>query len=197
MRSKFTAVLMLSALAQPIGVSAATPVHVIPPVAPQAAKPDPATVAEAVRLLDADEFDKTAVRSTELMVGLSLANMVSQMQKMYGDKMPADLVGQVRTVIHDYAMSTMRAHLADMKRQTAELYAEQFTRAELIRLRELHSDPVAVKAREKGEVMQPRLMMIGVQTMRAAQPELDAKIKQMVTEYISAHNGSSPSKSSS
>ena len=77
-----------------------------------------------------------------------------------------------------------------MKRQAAEIYAQEFTRAELIRLRELHSDPVALKARERGKAMQPKLMEIGVTIMRDAQPDLDAKLARLVSDYLAKHGKS-------
>lgn len=163
--------------------------------APAATKPDLATVAEAVRLLDTDGFDEDAVRSTELITGVQLAAMVDQLQKQFGDTVPADFVDQLRTTVHDHVLGTFKAHLAEMKQQAAEIYAQQFTKAELVHLRELHADPVAVKARERARVMQPQLMKIGVTTMQAAEPELDARIKRLVSDYLAAH-GKSPASSS-
>lgn len=166
-----------------------------PPSTP-APKPDEATVAEAVRLLDADGFDESIMRSTELTVGMSTAGMTAQLQKQFGDALPSDLMDQVRSTMHDHAMTTMRSHLAEVKRQVAEIYAQEFTRAELIHLRELHSDPVAVKARARDKAMEPKLMLIGVRTMQAAEPELDARIKRLVEEYFAAHGKSSTGSSS-
>lgn len=152
-----------------------------------AVQPDPARVAAATRLLDADDFENQTIRSSELSVGLLLAAMVEGIRKRSGEQVPADLTEQVRKTIHDFTLTKMRAHLPEMKRKAAEIYAQEFTVAELVRLRELHSDPVAVKARERTTQMQPKLMMIGVNTMRADQPELDAKIKQIVLDYLAAH----------
>lgn len=171
--------LFLAALAAPASSVSAPPVQI--------AKPNRAAVAEAIRLLDADGFDEAAMRSTDLMLGVELAAMVDQLQKQYGDGLPSDFVEQLRTTIHDHAMATMRAHLAAMKQQAAELYAQEFTAAELIHLRELQADPVAVKARERNKSLQPRLVKIGTDTMRAAQPELEAKIKRLVSDYRAAH----------
>jgi hypothetical protein len=150
-----------------------------------------------MRLLDVDGFDESAMRSTDLMIGVSLAGMVEGIQKQLGEETPQDLVDQLRTTIHDFTISTMRARLPEMKRKTAELYAREFTTPELMRLRELHSDPVAVKARERAKEMQPQLMMIGVSTMREAQPQLDAKLKQIVVDYLKAHGKALPEGSSS
>jgi hypothetical protein len=176
-------VVVAAAAASPAGMSA----HPATSAAIHAGKPDEATVGEAIRLLDGDGFDENAMRSIDLVMGVTMAGMVDQLHKRYGDQLPGDLVEQLRTTVHDYAVDTMRAHLQEMKRKTAEIYAQEFTKAELVRLRELHADPVAVKARERFKDMQPRLMQIGVQTMRAAQPDLDAKIKRVVTDYLTAH----------
>lgn len=157
-----------------------------------AAKPDEATVAEAIKLLDTDQFDEQTIRSADLTIGVMLASMIDGLQKRTGGQVPQDLVLQLRTTIHDFTISKMRANLPAMKRRAAEIYAEQFTKAELARLRELHSNPVAVKARERSAQMQPKLMEIGVNTMRAEQPELEAKLKQMLSDYMKAHGVSSP-----
>jgi hypothetical protein len=170
--------------------AAATPANVsapAPPTTGHVVKPDDATVAEAIQLLNVEKFDETAMHSIDLVMGVILAGMVDGLHKQYGDDLPGDFVDQLRTTIHDYAVETMRTHLQDMKRQTAEIYAQEFTKDELIHLRELQSDPVAVKARERSKEMQPRLMQIGVRTMQAAQPELDAKIKRLVSDYLAAH----------
>jgi hypothetical protein len=198
--------ILVSLLSAAASATGATPPARLPPIVvvptptttsaiTPSSKPDEATVAEAIRLLDTDGFDESAMRSIDLTMGIVLAGMVDQLHKQYGDALPSDFVEQLRTTIHDYAVATMRAHLQDMKRQTAEIYAEEFTRAELVHLRELHTDPVAVKARDRAKVMQPKLMKIGVMTMKAAQPELDAKIKRLVTDYLAAH-GKTPGSSS-
>lgn len=176
-------------------IAAPTPASPLKPQTASASKPDESTIAEAVRLLDTDGFDDSAMHSVDLTIGLVLAGMVDQLQKQFGDALPADFVEQLRTTIHDHALGTFRTHLPQMKRETAEIYAQEFTKPELIRLRELHSDPVAVKARERSQAMQPKLMMIGVRTMQAEQPELDARIKRLVSDYLAAHGKSSGSKS--
>ena len=155
-----------------------------------ASKPSEAVVAAAIRLLDADHFDEEMVRATDLMMGVSIAAMVKQLREQFGDNLPEDLLEEVKTTVHDHAMATVRAALPAMKRNAAVIYAEQFSEAELDRLRELHSDPVAIKARERAKDMQPKLMRLGVQMMQEAQPDLDARIKQMVADYVAKHQKS-------
>jgi hypothetical protein len=185
---------IIAAMVLAAGSQALAPARAVPPTA-EASKPDEATVAEAVRLLDVDGFDDDMMHSTDLVMGVSLAAMVDQMHKQYGDALPADFMDQLRRTIHDHAMATMRTHLPDVKRQIAEMYAQEFTRDELIHLRQLHEDPVAIKARQRAKEMQPKLLMIGVRTMQAAQPELDAEIKRMVSDYIATHGKSGGSSS--
>ena len=176
--------------------SAPTPAPT-PVVSVQAARPDPAAVAEATRMLDEQQFEENLIRSTNLMMGVSLASMVEQLNKQFGKDLPQDLVDQLRTMIQDHAMATIRGHMAELKRQAAEIYAREFTAAELVHLRELNADPVAVKARQRSAVMQPQLIKIGVDVMRSAEPELDAKIEKMVEDYLAAHGKTLPKDSSS
>jgi DNA-binding transcriptional MerR regulator len=183
-------------LAAATAIPPAAPSAKAPAVAAQSAKLDGATIAEAIRLLDTDDFDKNAIRSADLAVGVLLASMVDGLQKRYSEEAPHELVEQLRATIHDFTIAKMKAHLPEMKRQAAEVYAQEFTKGELVRLRELHSDPVAVKARERAGVMQPRLMKIGVNTMRGEQPELDAKLQKLVEDYLEAHGKSQSGTSS-
>lgn len=171
------------------GAPSTAPKTVVVQVVSASPQPDPATVAEAMRYLDAGQFDANAMRVTELMMGASTAAMEDSLHKQFGENVPEELINQVKTALHDHAMQTMKANLVNIKRQTAVIYATEFTRAELVRLRELQLDPVAVKARELAPVMQPKLMMIGINAMRASQPELDARIKGIVRAYVEAHGG--------
>ena len=171
--------------------SAAAATPTVPPrvqvVVARPPQPDAATVAEAMHYLDIIGFEENSMRSAELAVGASFAALVDGLHKQFGDKVPQDLIEQLHTAIHDHAINTLRADMPELKRETAIVYASQFTGAELIRLGELQSDPVAVKARERAKVMQPELMMIGINAMRRSQPELDARIKQIIKDYIAAH----------
>jgi len=179
-------------MGSPLAAAPAKPVTVVvltrPTTVEAAAQPDAATVAEAMRYLDAVDFDGNAMRTTELVVGTSLAAMVDGLRKQFGD-VPEDLISQIKTAVRDHAMKSMRETLPDSKHKTAVLYATEFTRPELIRLRELESDPVAVKARAKAREMQPRLMKIGIDAMRPGQAELDAELKRIVLDYVQSHGG--------
>jgi hypothetical protein len=179
--------------------NAAPPAHVVrvQPVVALPAQPDAATMAAAMHYLDVVQFEETSLRTGELMVGASFAAMVNGLHKQMGDQVPQDLVDQLHKAIHDHAMNTLRADLPDMKRKTAAVYASEFTRDELVRLAELQADPVAVKARERSKEMQPRLMEIGINAMRASEPQLDAEIKKIVADYLAAHGDRSHKSSAS
>lgn len=164
-----------------------SPVTVAP--VEQEAPVDPAILAEAVRLLDAGGFEQDALRSSELGLEASMAAMTEQLRKTLGDALPTDFLEQMRQVMRDHMRTTMTAKLPAMKLGAARLYAREFTRDELIRLRQLAADPVMVKARERNKVLAPRLMMIGITAMREAQPEFDARIKRLVADYLAAKKG--------
>ena len=168
----------LAVLAAP--APAATP-H--PPVVIVTPKPDPALVAEAVRLLDAENFDEDAMHSAEVVLEAELATMTEQIHKMTAGPVPEDFLQQMRQILRDHSTATMRANLATIKREAAELYAQEFTRDELIHLRQLAADPVVTKARQRNRVLQPKLLMIGMRPMREAQPELEAKLKRFIADY--------------
>lgn len=161
-----------------------------PPPAVRTAPADPAAVTEAMLLLEQDGFEEEAIRSTDQTLELTLAAMVDQIQKQAGEEVPADFFEQLRKVMRDHAAATLRANMPSIKKQAAEIYAQEFTREELARLRELSRDPVMVKARERSRVMGPKLMALGAYTMKKSEPELEAKINRLVAEYLARHNSS-------
>lgn len=145
---------------------------------------DPATIAEAVRLLDAEGFEQELLRSASTATEMMVASMASSLQKQTGQPLPEDFLKELRQIFLDHSASILRTKMADLKQQAAAIYAQEFTREELFRLRQLSSDPVMVKARQRRKVIDPKLMALGVQTMRAAQPELDAKLERFVSDYF-------------
>ena len=191
---------LAAVVAAAIGQSSMAAPAPAPPSSVASPKPvqklDPETIAEATRLLDAEGFEQELIRSSELAVDTMSVGMVERMQKASDEQIPADFIAQLKQAMHDHAVTTMRANLASIKRQAAEIYAKEFTKAELTHMRELATDPVMVKARERRKVIEPQLMMIGIRTMRASQPELEAKIKRLVADYLAAHPRLAPKSSS-
>ena len=191
---------LAAVVAAAIGQSSMAAPAPAPPSSVVSPKPvqklDPETIAEATRLLDAEGFEQELIRSSELAVDTMSVGMVERMQKASDEQIPADFIAQLKQAMHDHAVTTMRANLASIKRQAAEIYAKEFTKAELTHMRELATDPVMVKARERRKLIEPQLMMIGIRTMRASQPELEAKIKRLVADYRAAHPKVAPKSSS-
>ena len=107
-------------MGSPLAAAPAKPVTVVvltrPTTVEAAAQPDAATVAEAMRYLDAVDFDGNAMRTTELVVGTSLAAMVDGLRKQFGD-VPEDLISQIKTAVRDHAMKSMRETLPELETQ--------------------------------------------------------------------------------
>lgn len=171
----------------------AAPAVSAPPAASSSAAVDPAAIAEAMRLLDQEGFEDQVLQSSEMTLDLLLASMASDIQRRSGEPVPEDLFKELEQTIRDHASSTLRANMNEMKQQAAVVYAQEFTREELVRLRELSSDPVMVKARERNKVIQPKLMALGAHTMRGSQEELEAKIERIVSEFLARQEGNSES----
>ena len=146
-------------------------------------------MAEAILLLEQEAFEDVIVRSANDTIELMLASMASQMQRRGAEPIPEDLLQQLRQTLLDHSKATLLANIDSLKLQAAAIYAQEFSRQELIRLRQLSSDPVMVKARERSAVIDRKFMALGAQTMRAAEPELEAKITRMVVEYIESQKG--------
>lgn len=177
-------VLFLAALA------AAAPSAQSPSPAPSTAKTapvDPAAVAEALLLIEQEGFEEESIRSADTALELSLAAMADQIQKKTGEPVPADFYEQLRQLLRDHTTGTLRANMPSIKKQAAEIYAQEFTREELAHLRELSKDPVMAKARERYKVLGPKLMALGAYSMKQSEADLDAKIERLVSDYLSRH----------
>lgn len=177
---------------------AAAPAVAAPPSAASpvpAAAIDPARLAEAIRLLDAEGFEEEVLNSSEMTLEVMLAAMTEQIQNRTSEPVPEDFLNKLRHEMRAHSNATLRANMAAMKREAGEIYAREFSREELVRLRELAAEPVMVKARARNKVIGPKLMMIGVRMMREAQPELDARIQRLVAEYLDAAKTAAPDRS--
>ena len=148
---------------------------------------DPAAVREALLLLEEEDFEGEAIRNADLALEIGIAGMVNQIQKKSGEEIPPDFLDKLRQTMRDHTSATLRAKMSTIKQQAANIYAHEFTRDELARLRELSMDPVLVKARERNKTIGPKLMALGAYTMRESEPELEAKIDRLVSDYLAKH----------
>jgi hypothetical protein len=153
------------------------------PAPAAAAAPDPATIQEALLLMDAEQFAEQAMETSAMSLEAMMGAMTAQIQKA-DPNVPEEFVEKIRETMRQHSRATMTAAMPRMKREAAEIYASEFSRAELMRMREIATDPVMVKARAKRGSMAPKLMMIGIRTMRDAGPALEAKIEAMVADYV-------------
>lgn len=145
---------------------------------------DPAAVEEAIRMLDAGEFEAQVLTSTGVVVEGMMAVAIEQQQKNASNPLPEELLASLRTTLLEHASATMKSKMPHMKRQAAEIYAREFTVAELRRMREIETDPVMMKARSKSEKLSAQLMMVGMNAMREAEGDLQAKIEKLVHDYL-------------
>ena len=178
MRFAIVAVLVLGLCALPAVAEKPEP--------PQAAVRviDPAAVNEAIKMLDAGDFEQQILMSTDVAVEGMLAIQIERLQKEAEEPLPDDLIASFRKTLLDHARSTLKRRMPQIKRQSAEIYAREFTVEELRRLREISDDPVMVKSRAKGQALSAQLMMVGVQAMRDSEGELKRKIEQLVQDYV-------------
>jgi hypothetical protein len=145
---------------------------------------DPAAVAEALRMLEANQFEKDLLDSTDLMVEGMFAVQIEQLQKKSEEPVPDDLIAAVRQTLRDHARGTMIRRMPEIKRQAADIYAREFTAEELRRLREIAADPVMAKQRAKGQTLNAQLMLVGVTVMRDSEAELEQKLEETLQDYL-------------
>ena len=145
---------------------------------------EPGAVEEAMRMLEADDFEKQVLTSTDVMVEGMLAVQMERLQKASDEPVPEDLLTSFREAMRAHSTETMKQKMPQIKRQAAEIYAREFTVAELRRLREISQDPVMVKSRLKSQTLTAQLMLVGVGAMRDSEAELERKIEQIVEDYV-------------
>jgi len=139
---------------------------------------------EALKMLDADDFDTQLIEQTDVIVEGMLALEIEQLRKQSDQPIPQKLVAVLSQALRDHARDTYKANLPTIRRQAAEIYAREFTVEELQRLREIAGDPAIAKQRAKGQKLNAQLMMLGVNVMRESEGELERKIEQVVVDYL-------------
>ena len=172
--------MLIAVLLSAAAVSDAQPAA---PISVQSAV-DPLTLEAAVAFLDAMDFEAEALRGSEMSMEASIALIVDRLYQQTRSEVPADLMASLTQVMRDHVSGTMRAKMPEMKRRAAEIYAREFTRDELARMRILSADPVMVKFRQKGKTIDPQLMMIGIDAMRESEPDFRAKVGRLVEDYL-------------
>src|SRR5688500_6599109 len=118
--------------------------------APAAAAPEPTTVRavdlaalqEALALLDVQQFESQALQASDVSLEAMMALMTERLNEATQGKVPEAFLVRLRQTMRDHLATTMRAKMPRMKREAAEIYAREFTREELARLRLLSADPV-------------------------------------------------------
>lgn len=149
-----------------------------------AAQHDSPAMVEALGMLDDEGFEEETLRTAEMTMELVLGTMLEKIQSMSTEEIPEEFIKELRETMRDHQQQTLRANMPSIKRQAAAIYAKEFSREELARLRELGRDPVMAKARARGKVINPQLMLIGVREMKAAEPELEAKVQGLVSKHM-------------
>ena len=118
-----------------------------------AAQQDSPAMVEAIGMLDDQGFEEETLRTAEMTLELVLGNMLEKIQNMSTDDIPEDFIKELREMVHDHQQLALRGNMTSIKRQAAAIYAKEFSREELARLRQLGKDPVMVKARVRGKVI--------------------------------------------
>jgi hypothetical protein len=162
---------------------AAAPAVVPPPPVATPAKPDPARIAAADRLLAAMHYDSLLQRSLDQLIADGRKSMPGQLTEMVNDSLPPELIGKVQDITEAHIRKTFAEHGAEMKHGAALIYASHFTVAELDHLVQLQSDPVMVKMQSE----LPKIAAESVALSRAAfikdMPALIADLKTLVETY--------------
>lgn len=173
-------------MAVPVLTLCAAPAAAEQPVPKKAivAAVDPAPIDEAIKMLEAGDFERQILMTSDVAVEGMLAVQVERLQKELEEPLPDDVIASFRQTLLDHSSSTLNAKMPSIKRQAAEIYAREFTVEELRRLREISADPVMVKSRDKSQTLSAQLMMVGVQAMRDSEGALKQKIEQLVQDYV-------------
>lgn len=186
MKMSIVAMLLAGAAAPAWTQTPATPPAVTP------AKPDAEAVAAAMKFLDAQHFEQQLLDSTEMFTEAFMAAAIQrQMEQKPDEPAPEAFLKDLRGVVRDHSVSAMKSNMADLKRQTAEIYARHLTTAELNRIAELSADPAMQKLQEQEKLIQPQLVMMGMQLMKKYEPALKAKVDAVIEKHLNELGGGS------
>ena len=148
-------------------------------------------MSEALGLLDDEGFENEMLRTSEMTMELFLGGVISKFQELDTEQeVPEDFVQELRQVLRDHQQGALKRLLPSIKQQAAAIYAKEFSQEELARVRQLGKDPVMVKMRERNKVIAPQLLVLGAREMQATEPELEAKIKRLVSEHMAKKSNS-------
>lgn len=156
--------------------------------APAAPPSDAARVAAAERLLDAMHFDTQIDRTMDAVITEVQKNIETSLTAKLDEPAP-ELIKELREIAADHMRTTMRSHLANLRRGTALIYARHFTVAELERLTTLQSDPALVKMQSELPQIAAESMALSRAVAESGQADLQARIKDAVERYVAAKGG--------
>jgi len=113
---------------------------------------------------------------------ISASNIESQMSSMYANmvgaassQIPEDKKAKFKTVMLNFLSKYMS--FADLKQDMAQIYAEEFTEAELKEITRFYLTPVGKKTIEKLPALQQKGIAVAQQKLQAHLPELQQTIQ--------------------
>ncbi len=147
---------------------------------------DPAALAAAERMMDAMNYDKLIDDMMTAMVAqarLSIPEQIEKMAEQAGEELPADFKERLVAIVVGSLERSTKGKTAELRRDTALIYARHFTAAEIDRMTELQKDPVMVKMQAKMPAIMAESMAMSQKTLAEEMPRMIEDVKQMVAEY--------------
>ncbi len=155
------------------------------PLAAQApATPDPATLAAAREMMATTDIQG---QMRAIMPRMADAMGVQLRQMFTDNKMPDGLQQQMTAAIQANMASMQDVMTPAVIDQMAAVYARHFSVDELKRLSALMRDPAMVKYRAEMPDMMGEIMPIMFAAMRPQQEAFQAKMRQIVADWIKQH----------
>lgn len=163
---------------------AAAPAAIAPQAKVQTIKAaDPATLAQAERLLDSLDYQKSLEAMTEALIAGQRARIRTDLRDKAGENVPDELIEEVGTIIEEALRSTVAANGPQLRKATSLIYARYFTAAELSRIADFNNDPVMKKFNSVLPTLANEMMTLSHGIFQQALPEMARKIEAAVTAH--------------
>jgi hypothetical protein len=157
-----------------------------PAAARQSTTPEPSrseAFTAALALLEDMDLEQQmmagALQSTEAAMGVQ----IEALQKR-GVELPATLTERLRVLVLEEAKTMVELMSPTIRTEAATIYANFFSAEELRELKRLQSNPVAQKATKLAPLLMAELAKIGMRVSAERGPQLEAKIADMVAQWI-------------
>jgi len=142
-----------------------------------AASGTPATVADAAAVIDRMHFEEMMTKVMEQQKKAMTSSMSQQMAKQMGGKVDPKDFEAFQSKVMDVMQEAMNP--AQMKKDVTEIYAQTFTKEQLVAMGDFYDTPAGQALNDKQPEVQQKLQAVIMPRIMAAMP----KVQQLGMEF--------------